>query len=219
MAVQGSSYNHSRAKDSFDDLVSTGLTIVTAPIEISARRYLQRKLGESSALYRQERHGRLGEFFTIEKLKTMYDSDNEDSDKRSPRIISDWAQLIRDCGIDELPQLRQVGTGKPMSMVGPRSMTEAYLDIYESVGDSAIFNDWWTLITDLKSGVTGPGQLEGVQTDRRDKHAVNSIMLADLGYYPRATLLGDAATVLNTPSSLLLGYFRKKRQRDSPSIA
>jgi len=72
------------------------------------------KLTVGSVFYLQERDGLNRRSFTIHKFKTMTDGDKPD-EFRTPKIM----KIIRNLGLDELPQLFNVFKGE-MSFVGPR---------------------------------------------------------------------------------------------------
>jgi len=82
------------------------------------------KLGSRGpVLFRQERVGRNGKFFTLLKFRTMYcctpfESDTSWTTKNDPRCTAVGA-ILRKFSLDELPQLFNVIRGE-MSLVGPR---------------------------------------------------------------------------------------------------
>lgn len=112
--------------------------------------------------YRQDRLGRHGRVFSILKLRTMvrnadtqletylaadpalrHEWDTTQKLKKDPRITR-VGSLLRKTSLDELPQLWNVVTGE-MSIVGPRPMLPAQLDLY---GDARHYFA-------LKPGITG----------------------------------------------------------------
>lgn len=83
-------------------------------------------------LFRQERVGRLGRIFRINKFRTM----SIDAGRRGPLVstavdprITRSGHWLRRYKLDELPQLLNVLTGE-MSLVGPRPEVAQYVAAY-----------------------------------------------------------------------------------------
>ena len=109
-----------RAMDLMGSLV--GLTLLLLPLTLVA---LAIKLdSRGPVFFRQKRAGRNGEEFNILKFRTMVPNADRlglrfevsQGDNRITRL----GGLLRDLGIDELPQLYNVFRGQ-MSLVGPRA--------------------------------------------------------------------------------------------------
>ena len=97
-------------------------------------------------LFRQERVGRGRRPFRIIKLRTMT------ADGR----ITTVGSLLRDLGIDELPQLVNVLRGD-MALVGPRALTAA--DIRRVGWESPSFDLRWH----VAPGITGAAQIAALR--------------------------------------------------------
>jgi len=84
------------------------------------------KLEDGGAVfYRQERWGRKGSRFRAYKFRTMIPNSDEEfglrqASENDPRITR-IGRILRDMGLDELPQLLNIFLGE-MSFVGPRSL-------------------------------------------------------------------------------------------------
>lgn len=97
------------------------MLVLAAPLLVGCAIWIRWQSGET-ALYRQWRVGENGRLFQMYKLRTMAC----DAEKRGvqltqrgdPRVLP-GCQWLRQCHIDELPQLLNVIVGD-MSLVGPR---------------------------------------------------------------------------------------------------
>jgi lipopolysaccharide/colanic/teichoic acid biosynthesis glycosyltransferase len=96
-------------------------------------------------LFRQERLGRGRRPFQILKLRTMTDG-----------RVTAVGKVLRDLGVDELPQLINVLRGD-MALVGPRALTAA--DVRRVGWDSPSFDLRW----DVLPGITGAAQIAAVR--------------------------------------------------------
>ncbi len=194
-----------RAKRLVDILGASCLLLVTLPVLIIAGLIVQfRDKGPVFCL--QQRLGYLGKPFIMYKLRTMWRQAPESSHseylatlittngtltkldrKGDARIIPGMA-LIRDLGIDELPQLINVIRGD-MSLVGPRPCLP-----YEA----REFDLWHKERFSVRPGLTGLWQVSGknLTTFRR-------MMELDVRYAHRGTLLSDLVILLRTPLAVL----------------
>lgn len=120
-----------QTKRIFDFIASLLLIIVTLPVQIVIYLITLVTL-KGNPLFIQERGVTLEKFrFRMIKFRTLKNSDGLDSNKvidRQNFLISDYhtnlnsfSKFIRSTGLDELPQLFNVITGK-MSLVGPRPL-------------------------------------------------------------------------------------------------
>jgi len=155
------------------------------------------------ALFRRRVVGPKGEFDAF-KLRTMrVDADevlrSDDRLRRKfevnfklqndPRITKAGAALRR-TGLDEMPQLWNVIKGQ-MSLVGPRMITPAELQIY---GDGG-----W-IFSLMKPGVTGYWQVQGDPATDYDRR-----IAMDLFYAENWSLLFDLKILIRTPARVLRG--------------
>lgn len=103
-------------------------------------------------LFRQERPGRLGQPFTLLKLRTMVSHEGRaagplpDADRLTP-----WGRLLRSTSLDELPELWNVLRGD-MSLVGPRPLLMEYLPLYDERQSRR---------HEVRPGITGWAQVNG----------------------------------------------------------
>jgi Undecaprenyl-phosphate glucose phosphotransferase len=121
------------------------------------------KMGSSGPiLFRQERVGRNGQYFTLLKFRTMYCSTTAESDtiwttKNDPRCTAIGA-ILRKFSLDELPQLLNVIRGE-MSLVGPRPERPHFVAKFRS--DIQRYN----LRHCCQVGMTGWAQVHGLRGD------------------------------------------------------
>jgi lipopolysaccharide/colanic/teichoic acid biosynthesis glycosyltransferase len=123
------------------DLAGAGLGLVVASPLLAAAALLVRLLDGGPVLFRQERLGRHRIPFTVLKLRTM-----------ARGRVTGLGSVMRELGIDELPQLVNVLRGQ-MSLVGPRPLTAA--DVTRLGWEGPRFNPRWA----VRPGLTGAAQI------------------------------------------------------------
>ena len=104
--------------------------------------------------FRQTRVGRCGEPFSIYKFRTMV----VDADRNGPKVttqgdsrITNSGRFLRNCKLDEIPQLINVLKGE-MSFVGPRPEVPEYLEYYPEKSKMTVLS--------VRPGITDPASLE-----------------------------------------------------------
>jgi lipopolysaccharide/colanic/teichoic acid biosynthesis glycosyltransferase len=108
--------------------------------------------------------------------------------------------LLRQTGIDELPQVMQIVKGR-MSIVGPRPMVAGDFERMRA-SDSLLFDEWKVTYDEMKPGLVGPSQvLRRGYAVPSDESNIGS-MKADLAYAEEATLDGDVAIIIGTPLAM-----------------
>ena len=112
------------------DLVSASVALVLlSPLILVLSLLIRWRLG-SPVLFRQTRPGLNGQPFTMLKFRTM--TDRRDSNGRllpDAERLTPFGAFLRSASLDELPGLWNVLRGE-MSLVGPRPLLMAYLDLY-----------------------------------------------------------------------------------------
>jgi lipopolysaccharide/colanic/teichoic acid biosynthesis glycosyltransferase len=155
--------------------------------------------------FRQRRIGVAGRPFELWKFRTIESSDAPEvhfahisqmmrSDgpltKLDQRlIVIPGGRLLRALGIDELPQLWNVLRGD-MSLVGPRPDVIPYQQ-YEA---------WQRRRFDVLPGITGLWQVSG-----KNRTTFTAMMLLDVEYVRRRSLLLDLSILLRTIPTVLKG--------------
>jgi exopolysaccharide biosynthesis polyprenyl glycosylphosphotransferase len=150
-------------------------------------------------LFRQERVGRGGRLFRINKFRTMVDDaearrDDLEAhsvypDGRLFKIVRDprttrVGRLLRRTSLDELPQLLNVLRGE-MSLVGPRPPLPAEVALYERHHYARF---------DATPGITGPWQVSG----RSTMTDFNEIVRLETAYVRNWSMLSDFGILLRT---------------------
>lgn len=134
----------------------------------------------------QERVGQGGTPFDIYKFRTMKAGD-----------ITTVGRIIRNLGIDEIPQLLNIVKGD-MAFIGPRPLTAA--DIVRLKWDTDYHKIRWT----VKPGITGLSQLAPVCHKKVS-------WFCDLYYSRNKTIFLDISVILQTILVLFIGKQRLKK--------
>jgi lipopolysaccharide/colanic/teichoic acid biosynthesis glycosyltransferase len=174
---------HARA---IDILCAGALLAIASPI-LAVAALLIRVTDGAPVLFRQQRLGRGRRPFQIIKLRTM-----------TAGQVTPIGAVIRDLGVDELPQLINILRGE-MALVGPRPLTEE--DVRRVGWSAAGFDLRWA----VPPGITGLAQIAPV----RRCHPRTAWRL-DRRYVLRQSARGDAAILAASALVPLLG---KRRAR------
>lgn len=182
---------------------------------------LVKSVSRGPAFIKQERIGVSGQPFGFWKLRTMrVDADASKHreyvtglitesagcqtekamkklDAHDPNIIP-FGRILRDSGLDELPQLVNVFRGE-MSLVGPRPCLRYEYDKYML---------WQTRRFDIVPGMTGLWQVSGKNTT-----SFNEMMRLDIRYSRIVTFLVDIKILLMTGPAILCQIFRLRFMR------
>jgi len=170
-----------------DRLGAGALLVIAGPI-LAIAALLIRIIDGAPVLFRQPRLGRGRRPFQIIKLRTM-----------AKGRVTALGGVLRDLGIDELPQLVNVLRGE-MALVGPRALTDD--DVRRLGWDAAAFDLRWA----VPPGITGPAQIAPV----RRCHPRTTWRL-DRRYVLRRSACGDAALLAASVLVPLLGKRRARR--------
>jgi len=164
---------------------------------------LIRLSGSKKILFRQERVGKNGKFFTLYKLTTM----NHDAHLVGPLVskaddvrITKVGKAIRMFNLNELPQFINVLKGE-MSIVGPRPETPRYVKYWPK--------DLKDRILSIKPGITGYGTIEfwqesNILNDKKDpekhyiKYIIGEKLKLESWYVDNWNLLLDFKIMLQT---------------------
>lgn len=134
----------------FDLAVGLPALLLAAPV-IGVAALLARLDTGEPGVFRQQRVGRDGVLFEVQKIRTMRSTDAQattvtvQGDSRITRL----GRILRRLKIDELPQLINVVKGD-MSLVGPRPDVPGFADLLK--GDDR-------KVLKLRPGITGPAAL------------------------------------------------------------
>ena len=180
------------AKRAMDFTLSLlGLMLLALPFGLVA--LIVRLDSRGPALFRQERIGRNGAPFRVFKFRTMVMNAVEQGRgygvvKRDSRITR-FGRILREWGIDELPQLLNVLRGE-MSLVGPRPALRYQVEQYTPAQRRRL---------DVKPGITGWALVNGRRTLAWDER-----IALDAWYVEHQSLLLDLRILLRTVKVVLV---------------
>lgn len=168
-----------------------GLTLLALPFLLIA--LIVRLDSRGPALFRQERIGRDGKPFRVFKFRTMVMNAVEQGRgygvvEQDPRITR-FGRILREWGIDELPQLLNVLRGE-MSLVGPRPALRYQVEQYTPAQRRRL---------DVKPGITGWALVNGRRTLAWDER-----IALDAWYVDHQSLLLDLRILLRTVKVVLV---------------
>jgi len=170
------------------EVLGAGVLLALAAPMLGVAAVLIRVGDGAPVLFRQRRLGRGRRPFEILKLRTM-----------TAGRVTPIGALLRDLGVDELPQLVNVLRGE-MALVGPRALTGD--DVRRLGWDGGAFDVRWT----VPPGITGAAQIAPV----RRCHPRTTFRL-DRRYVVRRSARGDAAILAASALVPLLGKARARR--------
>lgn len=192
-------------KRAIDILVSIILLVCLLPVFVVLGIFI-RMVSPGPVFFRQKRVGYQGRVFTIWKFRTMrVDADasvhqnrvsevlNAEKQMRKldrdddPRIIP-FGKVLRQTGLDELPQLFNVLRGE-MSLVGPRP---------DPVYAVQQYPPWYRARLDVLPGITGLWQVNG-----KNRTTFKEMIRLDIAYTRQQSLWLDARIVLRTVPAII----------------
>jgi lipopolysaccharide/colanic/teichoic acid biosynthesis glycosyltransferase len=199
-------------KRALDIALASLLLVVTSPLLLLLC-CLVRSTSAGPALFRQERVGRDMRLFTMLKLRSMYEGNDDrthrayvtgmlsaDEEATAPngmlfKLVGDpritpLGRWLRKTSVDELPQLINVLHGD-MSLVGPRPMLP-----WEAELLAEPYQPRFT----VKPGITGLWQVSG-----RSRLSMRTALELDVEYARRPSVLVDLSILVRTVPALFRG--------------
>lgn len=179
--------------------------ILTAPLFLLIAGFIK-VVSPGPVFFKQERIGHLGRPFTCLKFRTMHteaspaihedhvlalmtcDAPLKKLDPTDGRIIK-GGRILRQAGLDELPQLINVLRGE-MSLVGPRP------DLPYSVEH---YHQWQGKRVETRPGLTGLWQVSG-----KNQTTHNEMIRLDISYVKHRSLWLDTMVMLLTVPAIIL---------------
>lgn len=139
------------AKRLFDIVCSLLGLLFLWPLLVLIAAAIRVKMPDGPILFRQQRVGRYGRFFTLVKFRTMRVGHGGSSvSVAGERRITPLGAWLREYKLDELPELWNVLKGD-MSFVGPRPDVPGYADRLKGRDRDILL---------LRPGITGPATLK-----------------------------------------------------------
>jgi len=201
---QGIDYLTSQTKRRLDVLGGSTLAAMSLPAAAAVGACVAMDTREVNPFFVQERVGRGGEAFATLKFRTIARAAMDTSitqgtfDSRASRL----GTIIRQTGLDELPQLYNVLEGT-MSLVGARPMLPESIDDMEFAAPK-LFPDWHTHYLAAKPGLAGPSQVYRHHfRDGNSRKIYRRSVELDLKYFTSASLATDIKILTNTPLAML----------------
>ncbi|VAX03205.1 Lipid carrier : UDP-N-acetylgalactosaminyltransferase [hydrothermal vent metagenome] len=159
------------------------LVLLLSPILIITAILVRIKLG-SPIIFTQDRLGLNGEVFTIWKFRSMTNCTDENGVFLADEYrLTKFGKLLRDCSLDELPQLWNVLIGD-MSLIGPRPFIAEYGSRYTSEQMRR---------HEVRPGISGWAQIMG-----RNAISWNQKFILDVWYVDNCGFLTDLKILFRT---------------------
>lgn len=134
-----------------DAMVASILLVGLSPLILLTAVLVRWRLG-TPVLFQQERGGKDGRTFRVQKFRSMTDARGEDGQLLSDAVrLTSFGKLLRAASLDELPQLLNVLNGD-MSLIGPRPLLAEYMQRY---------NAHQARRHEVRPGITGWAQVHG----------------------------------------------------------
>ncbi len=166
-----------------DIIGSFCIILMLSPLLLVTAVLVRVKLG-SPIFFTQERLGLNGKPFTIWKFRSMTNCVDENGEFLPDEYrLTKFGKLLRDCSIDELPQLWNVLIGD-MSLIGPRPFIAEYGSRYTSEQMRR---------HEVRPGISGWAQIMG-----RNSISWNQKFILDIWYVDNCSLLTDVRILLRT---------------------
>jgi len=138
----------------FDVIVAATALILLSPAILATAIVVRLRLG-SPVLFQQQRAGKDGATFRVQKFRSMTDARDEHGELLPDEVrLTPTGQFLRSSSLDELPQLWNVLCGE-MSLIGPRPLLLEYLPHY---------NSHQARRHEVRPGITGWAQVNGRNT-------------------------------------------------------
>lgn len=180
-------------KRGLDIFLALAAMVILSPVLVAIWITI-RLSSKGPAVFKQERAGKNGRPFVFYKFRTMkLDVDPFGPSPKSgqDRRLTKVGKFLRECSLDELPQLFNVLKGD-MSIVGPRPLYLSQIPEWSERQKKRLL---------VKPGLTGSAQIQGrAELTREEK------LELDVKYVENAGLLTDIRIMLAT----IVQVFRRK---------
>ena len=180
-------------KRGLDIFIALAAMVILSPVLVAIGITI-RLSSKGPAIFKQQRAGKNGRPFVFYKFRTMtLDVDPFGPSPKSgqDRRLTKVGKFLRECSLDELPQLFNVLKGD-MSIVGPRPLYLSQIPEWSERQKKRLL---------VKPGLTGSAQIQGrAELTREEK------LELDVKYVENAGLLTDIRIMLAT----IVQVFRRK---------
>ena len=199
----GIEYLTSDTKRSLDVIGGTAIAVAILPAASLVGVLASIDTHSLNPLFMQERVGKNNASFKALKFRTiakaaMSNASYGTFDPRATRL----GQIVRQTGLDELPQIYNV-LGGSMSLVSARPMVESDIDYMEFAAPH-IFDEWYGYYTATKPGVAGPSQVYRHHfRNGRSRAIYQKSAELDLQYFDNASLAKDIGILASTSLDML----------------
>jgi lipopolysaccharide/colanic/teichoic acid biosynthesis glycosyltransferase len=162
----------------------------------------------------QQRPGKNGEIFTIIKLKSMNDKNDDKGNLLSDeRRLTTIGIFVRKTSLDEIPQLINVIKGD-MSLIGPRPLLLRYLPFYTEKEQ---------LRHTVRPGITGLAQVNGRNTIKWDERlALDVVYVENLSFkqdlkilYKTVLKVIISENAISNPESIMKNLDDERKNRNT----
>lgn len=204
MSERGFEYLQSDVKRKFDIAAAAALSIAVLPVATTVGGLSAVDTRRFNPFFRQTRVGKDLRKFEVLKFRSIRDTEHEEDvitmgtfDPRASKI----GLFLRQTGLDELPQLKNVFEGH-MSIVGHRPLLQEDLERRQSA-EPAVFEDWFQMYQAVRPGLIGNSQIMRHRYVHNSNDILVASMLMDLDYAQTASLRFDTKLVLSCPFRML----------------
>ena len=192
-------------KRSFDVLFALALLFLVMSWLVPVLWVLNFIVSREALFFSHQREGKGRKLFWCYKFRT-FPKNAVHSKPGEPTItpISWLGTLLRNSGIDELPQILNIIKGE-MSVVGPRPHLPEYNAYYQSVVGLEEMDKRYNALP----GLTGLAQIRGYRGDTPNKDSVYSRINSDIEYINKQSLLLDLKIITISFRMLIQSLVRR----------
>ena len=198
------------AKRACDVMLALIMLVLLAPLLLMTALAIK-LVGVSPIVVPQRRTGFDGNVFRSYKFQTMSAIEDETQVIRTPcnrALVARLGHMLRESGIDELPQLLSVLRGD-MSMVGPRPNTTGRADQYQAAISRYAHQ------RGLKPGIMNLAEAYGIQREANTIGGMERKIELDLWYIDNWSLVLDFRIIWRTCSRAVRTEHTDPRLLDS----
>ena len=179
-------------KRSFDILFALTILFLAMSWLVPVLWILNFFVGERQLFFSQQREGKDRKLFWCYKFRTFPKNAVHPKPGDSMTTPIPWlGTLLRNSGIDELPQVLNIIKGE-MSVVGPRPHLPEYNAYYQQV----VGQEQMDKRHDTLPGLTGLAQIRGYRGDTPNSASIHNRINSDIEYINRQSFLLDLEIII-----------------------